>query len=121
VHSHRGNRYLPNVPPGEEEQYLVMAVVFGTAQQVIEQMQVHVPQVVEDTGFQNVFWFTTPARAAAFGGVSQAVSSFTGGVTAAVAAATPRSSSSGGGAASPAEVAAEVAGRTEASAPQPWD
>ena len=77
------------------EQYLVMAVVFGIADKVMKEMQVHVPEVVQDTGFQSVYWFTTPEHAPAFGGVSGAVSSFTGGLSAAVVAATPQSSGSG--------------------------
>ena len=45
------------------EQYLVMAVVFGIATQVIEQMHVSVPEIADDDQFTSVFWFTTPAFA----------------------------------------------------------
>ena len=68
------------------ERYLVMAVVFGIATQVIEQMRIHVPQMASDPEFTSVFWFTTPAFAQSAGGVSRALSSFTGGVSTAVAA-----------------------------------
>ena len=71
------------------ERYLVLAVVFGIAAQVIEQMQIHVPLVTEDPGFRSVYWFATPAHAASFGGVSEAFSSFSGGLRAAVVAAQP--------------------------------
>ena len=71
------------------ERYLVMAVVFGIATQVIEQMHVTVPEVAADPAFTSVFWFTTPAFASTAGGVGPALSSFTGGVSAAVAASSP--------------------------------
>ena len=99
------------------EQYLVMAVVFGIATQVIEQMHVSVPELADDDRFTSVFWFTTPAFAATAGGAGAALSSFTGGVSAAVVAASPPSSSSGRerqgaprAAASPAEEAGVGAG-----------
>ena len=79
------------------ERYLVMAVVFGIADDVIRQMQVRVPQVMEDAAFHDTFSFAAPAQAAAFGGFSGAVSSFTGGLSAAVVAASPPSSGSGSG------------------------
>ena len=88
------------------ERYLVMAVVFGIATQVIEQMRIHVPQMASDPEFTSVFWFTTPEFTQSAGGVSRAVSSFTMGVSTAVAAAAPpvvtaagshHSSSSGSG------------------------
>ena len=79
------------------ERYLVMAVVFGIATQVIEQMRIHVPQVASDPEFTSVFWFTTPEFTQSTGGVSRAVSSFTVGVSTAVAAAAPPMVTSGGG------------------------
>jgi uncharacterized membrane protein len=79
------------------ERYLVMAVVFGIATQVIEQMRIHVPQVASDPEFTSVFWFTTPEFTQSVGGVSRAVSSFTVGVSTAVAAAAPPMVTSGGG------------------------
>ena len=79
------------------ERYLVMAVVFGIATQVIEQMRIHVPQVASDPEFTSVFWFTTPGFTQSVGGVSRAVSAFTTGVSTAVAAAAPPVVSSSGG------------------------
>jgi uncharacterized membrane protein YgcG len=79
------------------ERYLVMAVVFGIATQVIEQMRIHVPQVTSDPEFTAVFWFTTPEFTQSVGGVSRAVSSFTTGVSTAVAAAAPPVVTSSGG------------------------
>ena len=79
------------------ERYLVMAVVFGVATQVIEQMRIHVPQMASDPEFTSVFWFTTPEFTQSVGGVSRAVSSFTAGVSTAVAAAAPPVVTSAGG------------------------
>jgi uncharacterized membrane protein YgcG len=73
-----------------------MAVVFGIATQVIEQMRIHVPQVTSDPEFTSVFWFATPGFTQSVGGVSRAVSSFTTGVSTAVAAAAPPLVTSGG-------------------------
>ena len=100
------NRYLRDFgrlhekPPAAAvlwERYLVMAVVFGIATQVIEQMRIHVPQVTSDPEFTSVFWFTTPEFTQSVGGVSLAVSSFTTGVSTAVAAAAPPVVTSDGG------------------------
>ena len=100
------NRYLRDFgrlhekPPAAAvlwERYLVMAVVFGIATQVIEQLRIHVPQMASDPEFTSVFWFTTPEFTQSAGGVSRAVSSFTMGVSTAVAAAAPPVVASGGG------------------------
>ncbi|HET6351646.1 MAG TPA: DUF2207 domain-containing protein, partial [Coriobacteriia bacterium] len=37
--------------------FLVLAVVFGVAEQVIEQLRVKLPQVVNDPGFQTSYWW----------------------------------------------------------------
>ena len=77
------------------EQYLVYAVVFGIADKVLAQMRVTVPEVLEDAGYQDVFWFTSPSAASSFGDAFGAMSSFSQGLSAAVIAASPPSSGSG--------------------------
>jgi uncharacterized membrane protein len=42
------------------EQYLVLAVIFGIAEQVIAQMKVAVPQVVNDPAFATAYWWASP-------------------------------------------------------------
>ncbi len=39
------------------EHFLVLAVVFGVAEQVIEAMRVRIPDVVEDPGFASSYWW----------------------------------------------------------------
>jgi uncharacterized membrane protein len=77
------------------EQYLVLAVVFGIADEVIAQMRVAVPQVVNDPAFQTAYWWVAPT---AFGDHSSPVSGLSSGFASAVSAAhSAMSSSSGGG------------------------
>ena len=72
-------------------------MVFGIADQVVRDMQVHVPEVAEDATFQSTYWSMTSAHSQSFGGATTALSSFTGGISVAVIAGTPSSSGSGSG------------------------
>jgi uncharacterized membrane protein len=75
------------------EFYLVLAVVFGIADEVVETLQVKVPEVANDPVFRSsTMWATTgTAGAASF------TSAFDSGFSSAAVAASPRSSSGGGG------------------------
>jgi uncharacterized membrane protein YgcG len=76
------------------EHYLVLAVVFGVAEQVIEQMRVAIPEVVNDPGFAHSYWWVYGAGGY---GNSPVSSLQTGFVSAASIASSEMSSSSGGG------------------------
>ncbi len=86
---------LEEAPPASVvlwNRFLVLAVVFGIAEEVIEQLRVKMPQVVQDPSFQTSYWW-------AYGGphgspVSQVSQSF---VSAASIASSQMSSASGGG------------------------
>lgn len=76
------------------EGYLVLAVVFGIAEQVIQQLRVAVPQVVNDPAFATAYWWTYPSSA---GGMSPVGTLSSGFVSAVSAANSAMSSASGGG------------------------
>jgi uncharacterized membrane protein YgcG len=87
---------LEEAPPASVilwNRFLVLAVVFGIAEQVIEQLRVRMPDVVRDPQFQTSYWWV-------YGGVhghspiSTVSQSF---VSAAAVATSQMSSSSGGG------------------------
>jgi len=76
------------------EFYLVLAVVFGMADEVVRTLEVKAPEVATDPAFRtSTIWMITHAPA---GGASFA-SAFDSGFSSAAVAASPRSSSSGGG------------------------
>ena len=75
------------------EHFLVLAVVFGIADKVMKNMQVKVPEVVQDPGFTTMGFMA----ASAHGGGSP-LSALSSGFSSAVAASAPSSSSGGGGA-----------------------
>lgn len=72
--------------------FIVLAVVFGIAEQVIEQLRIKVPQVVADPAFQTSYWW---AYSSGHGSPVHAVSSSF--VSAASVAKSEMSSASGGG------------------------
>lgn len=75
------------------EKFLVMAVVFGIAEQVIRQMKVVVPQVLADPMFVPVYMWMTP-----YGSMGTPADAFKGSMlSAASVAASQMSSASGGG------------------------
>lgn len=76
------------------ERYLVLAVIFGIAEQVIAQMRVAVPQVLSDPAFASAYWWASPTG---YGDRSSPVGSVTSGFASAVAAANSAMSSSSGG------------------------
>ncbi|MGB4593337.1 MAG: DUF2207 domain-containing protein, partial [Coriobacteriia bacterium] len=87
---------LEDAPPTHVvlwEHFLVMAVVFGIAEQVIEAMRVKVPQVLSDPGLARTTWWVTPAQ----GYVSPMAAFSSGFASAARVASSQMSSSSGGG------------------------
>ena len=75
------------------QQYLVLAIVFGIADQVIKDMHVAVPEVVNDPAFSTGMWYMMAAGQ----GAPSFSSAFDSGFSAATVAATPKSSGSGGG------------------------
>ncbi|MDO8915743.1 MAG: DUF2207 domain-containing protein [Coriobacteriia bacterium] len=88
---------LSEAPPASVvlwNQFLVLAVVFGIAEQVIAQMKVVVPQVVSDPYFATTYWWVASGT-----GYGSPISSLSGGFTSAasVASSTLSSSSGGGG------------------------
>jgi uncharacterized membrane protein len=86
---------LDEKPPGAVvlwEKFLVLAVVFGIAEQVIAQMRVAVPDVVNDPTFATAYWWAYSS-----GAYGSPVSAVTTGMTSAVAAANSAMSSSSGG------------------------
>ena len=87
---------LNEVPPASVvlwNRFLVLAVVFGIAEEVIAQLRVKIPEVVENPGFQTTYWWV---YAGAHG--SSPVSSLQSGfASASQVASSAMSSSSGGG------------------------
>ena len=75
------------------EQYLVLATLFGIADQVIRDMKVAVPEVVDDPAFRNSYWWI----AAPLAGQHPFTAAFSQSMTAAVAASTASSGSGAGG------------------------
>ena len=75
------------------EQFLVYATVFGIADQVMKDMQVKVPEVVQDQGFRTMGYLMIVPP----GESHSPFSSLHSGFSAAVAASTASSSSGGGG------------------------
>jgi uncharacterized membrane protein len=76
------------------QQFLVLAVVFGIADQVMKSMQVKVPEVVGDPAFSMTtgYWMM-----AGMSGGGSPLAAVTGGLSAAATAASPSSSASGAG------------------------
>lgn len=73
--------------------FLVLAVVFGVADRVIEQLRVRVPEVVGDPGFATTYWWAYSGA-----GYASPVNALSGGfASAASIASSELSSSSGGG------------------------
>ncbi len=77
------------------EHFLVYAVVFGIADQVVKAMAVKVPAVIDDPGFRTsyVLWFALPGDGGGMSAFSEMNQSF----SAAVSVATSSSSSGSGG------------------------
>ncbi|MCE5203340.1 MAG: DUF2207 domain-containing protein [Actinomycetia bacterium] len=75
------------------EHFLVMAVVFGIAEEVIKAMRVKVPEIVSDPALARTMWWVTPTH----GNVSPATAFTSGFASAAHVASSQMSSSSGGG------------------------
>lgn len=75
------------------EQYLVLAVVFGIAEEVIQQMRVVVPEVLNDPTFQTAYWWAYPAN----GVGTSPVSSLSAGMAEAASIANSEMSSASGG------------------------
>lgn len=73
--------------------FLVLAVVFGIGAEVIRQLQVKMPEVVNDPGFQTMYWWVYAGP----GGTSPVSSLQSGIASAAQIAASENSSASGGG------------------------
>lgn len=87
---------LSEVPPASVvlwNRYLVLAVVFGVADEVIEQLRMTLPQVAADPAFQNTYWWVYAGPH----GVSPVSALSTGVTTAASVATSKMSSASGGG------------------------
>lgn len=87
---------LEDAPPSSVvlwNRFLVLAVIFGVAEQVIEQLRVRMPEVVKDPAFQTSYWWV---YSGSYGRspVSAVSGSF---VSAAQVASSKMSSSSGGG------------------------
>ncbi|MDH4139184.1 MAG: DUF2207 domain-containing protein [Coriobacteriia bacterium] len=76
------------------EHFLVLAVVFGIAKEVIEQMRVRIPDVVNDPHFQTTYWWVYSSGSYQDSPVGALQSGFT---SAASIASSQMSSSSGGG------------------------
>jgi len=86
---------LDEVPPQSIvlwNRFLVLAVVFGIATEVINQLRVKVPQVVADPAFQTAYWW-----AYAGSGTNSPIASLQGGFASASQIATSAMSSSSGG------------------------
>ncbi|KAF0208404.1 MAG: hypothetical protein FD171_887 [Actinobacteria bacterium] len=75
------------------EHFLVMAVVFGIAEKVIEAMRVKIPQVMNDPGLAHTVWWVSGGA----GYISPASAISGGFASAASVASSAMSSSSGGG------------------------
>lgn len=87
---------LEEAPPASVvlwNRFLVLAVVFGVAEQVIEQLRVRMPEVVADPGFQTSYWWVYSGTYG-HSPVSAVSTSF---VSAASVASSQMSSGSGGG------------------------
>ncbi len=76
------------------EDFLVLAVVFGIAKEVIDQMRVRIPDVVSDPHFQTTYWWVYSAGSYNDSPVGALQSGF---ASAASIASSEMSSSSGGG------------------------
>ena len=77
------------------EQFLVYAVVFGIADQVVKDMQVRIPEVVQDPAFGRMYWLMFPMHG---GGWSDSpFSQMSDSFTQSLAVATSSSSSGSGG------------------------
>ena len=78
------------------ESFLVYAVVFGMADEVVKAMQVKVPEVVQDPAFGRMYWLMFPMAPGGGGGspFSEMSQSFTQAVSVATSA---QSSGAGGG------------------------
>ncbi|MHB1340888.1 MAG: DUF2207 domain-containing protein [Coriobacteriia bacterium] len=75
------------------EHFLVMAVVFGIAEEVIAAMQVKIPQILNDPGLAHTAWWVTSGQ-----GYASPMAAFSSGfASAAQVASSQMSSSSGGG------------------------
>jgi uncharacterized membrane protein len=86
---------LQEAPPSSVvlwNQFLVLAVVFGIADVVIEQLKVAVPQVVSDPAFATTYWWVASGT-----GYDSPISSLSGGFTSAAQIASSQLSSSSGG------------------------
>jgi uncharacterized membrane protein len=79
------------------EQFLVYAVVFGIADQVVKDMQLRIPEVVQDPAFGRMYWLMFPMHGGGFADspFSQMSESFTQSL--AVATSSSSSGSGGGG------------------------
>ena len=79
------------------EQFLVYAVVFGIADQVVKDMQVRIPEVVQDPSFGRMYWLMFPVHGGSWSDspFSQMSDSFT--TSLAVATSSSSSGSGGGG------------------------
>ncbi|HSK48804.1 MAG TPA: DUF2207 domain-containing protein [Coriobacteriia bacterium] len=87
---------LEEAPPASVilwNRFLVLAVVFGIADEVIEQLRIRLPDVVKDPGFQTSYWWVY-AGAYGHSPVSTISQSF---VSASQVATSQMSSASGGG------------------------
>jgi uncharacterized membrane protein YgcG len=85
---------LDEAPPASIvlwNRFLVLAVVFGIADKVIEQLRDVAPQVVADAGFQTTYWWAYSS------GGSSPIHAVQSGFTSAASIATSQMSSSGGG------------------------
>lgn len=76
------------------EHFLVLAVVFGIAREVIDQMRVRIPEVVNDPAFATAYWWAYPGPGSGDSPVGSLQSGFS---SAASIASSEMSSSSGGG------------------------
>lgn len=86
---------LQEAPPASVvlwNRFLVLAVVFGIADVVIEQLKVTVPQIVADPGFATTYWWVASGP-----GYDAPISSMASGFTSAAQAATSAMSSASGG------------------------
>jgi uncharacterized membrane protein len=72
---------------------LVLAVVFGIAEEVINSLRVKAPEILEDPGIRTAYWLTYPAYGMGTSPISQVQS----GVVSAASVARSQMSSTGGG------------------------
>ncbi len=88
---------LNEVPPASVvlwNRFLVLAVIFGIAEEVIEQLRVVLPDVVSNPGFQTSYWWVYAGGPGRVSPVSAVSRSF---VSASQVASSQMSSASGGG------------------------